>query len=242
MSDHNTRYPSMAHGADSSQGAGEQSTTQPSGGNDVDEGLRARYPSMFDGHDQARNEQWNSPAGPRDDRYPSMKARDDGRHADPDDGHDAAEQESLRERYPTMRKGEAEEGPERGQDGPEGREAGQDIGEVVSGALGPTVAPEDAARVSASFAKAGLTGDQAKAVLELHAQEQAQQAKAHDAQVRSWQEQSMADPEIVEGLDDAKALLAHYDHGGKVRALLEETGYGAHPAVVKMLVRMATGG
>ena len=78
----------------------------------------------------------------------------------------------------------------------------------------------------------------------------------HEQQVQAWEEASRADPDfggekLQENLAIANRALEAYDPQGELRAMLAETGYGNHPALVRFMVaigrdlapdRMVSGG
>lgn len=63
----------------------------------------------------------------------------------------------------------------------------------------------------------------------------------HDLQVQDWEAASRADPDfggekLQENLAIANRALEAYDPQGEIRAMLAETGYGNHPALVRFMV------
>ena len=63
----------------------------------------------------------------------------------------------------------------------------------------------------------------------------------HDLQVQDWEAASRADPEfggekLQENLAIANRALEAYDPQGEIRAMLAETGYGNHPALVRFFI------
>lgn len=63
----------------------------------------------------------------------------------------------------------------------------------------------------------------------------------HEQQVQAWEEASRNDPEfggekLQENLAIANRALEAYDPQGEIRAMLAETGYGNHPALVRFMV------
>jgi len=63
----------------------------------------------------------------------------------------------------------------------------------------------------------------------------------HDLQVQDWEAASRADPEfggekLQENLAIANRALEAYDPQGEIRAMLAETGYGNHPALVRFFL------
>ena len=78
----------------------------------------------------------------------------------------------------------------------------------------------------------------------------------HDLQVQAWEDASRNDPDfggekLQENLAIASRALEAYDPQGEIRAMLAETGYGNHPALVRFFIaigrdlspdRMVSGG
>lgn len=63
----------------------------------------------------------------------------------------------------------------------------------------------------------------------------------HEQQVQAWEEASRNDPEfggekLQENLAIANRALEAYDPQGEIRAMLAETGYGNHPALVRFFL------
>lgn len=63
----------------------------------------------------------------------------------------------------------------------------------------------------------------------------------HEQQVKAWEEASRNDPDfggekLQENLAIANRTLEAYDPQGEIRAMLEETGYGKHPALVRFFL------
>lgn len=63
----------------------------------------------------------------------------------------------------------------------------------------------------------------------------------HDHQVQAWEEASRNDPDfggekLNENLAIANRALEAYDPQGEIRAMLTETGYGNHPALVRFML------
>ena len=63
----------------------------------------------------------------------------------------------------------------------------------------------------------------------------------HEQQVQAWEEASRNDPDfggekLQENLAIASRALEAYDPQGEIRAMLAETGYGNHPALVRFFL------
>lgn len=109
------------------------------------------------------------------------------------------------------------------------------------------VPEENLKSFTAAAKKAGLTKQQAEAILEWHkgfhgdvvrAQQQQSQAL-----VAGWQKQIMADPEIggekwKESVAASRKALAAFDTEGELRHLLKEMRADYHPAVVRVISRV----
>lgn len=89
----------------------------------------------------------------------------------------------------------------------------------------------------------GLTKAQGEAVLKyLHTNYTAWQ-ESQAAQVKKWGEEIRADKDFggdkfEANVADARRGLATFDEDGSIRAMLEATGYGNHPAVLKIFARV----
>lgn len=89
----------------------------------------------------------------------------------------------------------------------------------------------------------GMTKEQAEKSLEmLHSNFKATQ-EAFEAQRRDWVAEIKSDKEyggekFKETVADAKRALAQFDEGGTIRTLLEETGYGDNPAIIKVFAKV----
>ena len=63
----------------------------------------------------------------------------------------------------------------------------------------------------------------------------------HDLQVQDWEAASRADPEfggekLAENLAIANRVFEAYDPQGIIRGLLQETGYGKHPDLIRFML------
>lgn len=63
----------------------------------------------------------------------------------------------------------------------------------------------------------------------------------HEQQVKAWEEASRNDPDfggekLQENLAIANRTLEAYDPQGEISAMLAETGYGKHPAIVRFFL------
>ena len=90
---------------------------------------------------------------------------------------------------------------------------------------------------------AKLSKEQGEAVLKyMHGNYTAYQ-ESQAAQLKKWVEEAKADKEFGgdnfdANVADAKRGLATFDTDGSIRAMLEETGYGSNPAVLKIFARV----
>lgn len=89
----------------------------------------------------------------------------------------------------------------------------------------------------------GLTKDQAMKATEhfnaMHKQEQEQLAKRQ----KDWEAEIRSDPEFggekfVGSIETAKRALTTYDTDGTIRKMLNDTGYGSNPAVIRFFARI----
>ncbi|MBQ9405240.1 MAG: hypothetical protein IJU37_00705 [Desulfovibrio sp.] len=98
-------------------------------------------------------------------------------------------------------------------------------------------------KLNAMCKKAKLTKEQGEAVLKyLHGNYTAWQ-EGQAAQLKSWEQQARTDKEFGgtnfdANVADARKALSTFDTDGSIRAMLEDTGYGSHPAVLKIFARV----
>ena len=112
--------------------------------------------------------------------------------------------------------------------------------ELAPGGLAP--GQEDA---EAAQAPCQPEGDNRQAQLEALwlRREQEQQAQWR-ARVESWREETARDAELggerfESSVARAQLALARFDQGGKIGRLLEASGYGNHPDIVRFFNRLA---
>lgn len=89
----------------------------------------------------------------------------------------------------------------------------------------------------------GLSGEQAQKLLDAAHANQSAVAQQQAAQIRQWAEESKNDPEIggarfAENVGIANAALKRFDQDGRITRILNETGYGNHPDVVRIFARI----
>ncbi len=105
---------------------------------------------------------------------------------------------------------------------------------------------DDTAMVNEQLKVMSLTAEQAKGFQDmadkLHARDLARFAE----EKAGWENSLRNDPEIGGTNFNANVLcaqrgLGYLDETGQVRAILEQTGYGSHPAVVKMFIKAGQG-
>lgn len=87
-----------------------------------------------------------------------------------------------------------------------------------------------------------LPAESAQKVVDLYAKLQAKQAESFANQVQAWGDEVKADKEIggdklAENLAVAKKAVDAFG-GDEIRSLLDSTGMGNHPAVVRMMVKI----
>ena len=109
------------------------------------------------------------------------------------------------------------------------------------------VPEENLKSFTAAARKAGLTKEQAEAMLNWHKGFHGDVVKAQgqrmQALVTGWQKQIMADPEIggekwKESVAASRKALAAFDTEGELRNLLKEMNADYHPAVVRVISRV----
>ena len=74
--------------------------------------------------------------------------------------------------------------------------------------------------------------------MELYQRDRQEQGKAWDRQVDAWFEECTKDAEISAGVGDAREVVNEFG-GRELVDLLDASGYGNHPALVRTLVRIA---
>ncbi len=92
----------------------------------------------------------------------------------------------------------------------------------------------------------GLTGAQAQKLLETAHGNRTEAARRHAEQVERWAEECRNDPEIGgtrfdENVGLANAALKRFDPDGRITKILNETGYGNHPDVVRLFFGIGRG-
>ena len=89
----------------------------------------------------------------------------------------------------------------------------------------------------------GLSQEQAQKLLDAAHVNQQAHMEAHAAQVQRWAEEvrmdkDMGGPNFDATVMQARAGLKTFDADGQVYAMLQETGYANHPAVIRFLARI----
>lgn len=105
--------------------------------------------------------------------------------------------------------------------------------------------PAAVEQYSPKFKEAGLTGKQAQAALNMHAEflatMQQQQAEQHAKEVSGWLKQAETDKEIGGvNWDATKAHASSFvrQHGtAEFKALLDQTGLGNHPEMIRIMAK-----
>lgn len=154
---------------------------------------------------------------------------------------DAPENEKRDEQ--TEQAKESAKGGQEGAAGEQGKEKAEDDAyELVV----PDGYPMDAQALrtfTAHCREAGLSKAQAEKQLSwMHTNYQNWQEQ-QTAQRKSWREELLADKNFGgdkydASLAEARQALARFDDDGRIRAMLEQTGYGDHPAVVSIFARV----
>jgi len=88
----------------------------------------------------------------------------------------------------------------------------------------------------------GLTQEQAQKFADVYAKAQQRQLDTHTEQMSQWVDQVKADKEIggdklAENLSIARKAIDTFG-GDEVRTLLNDTGFGNHPALIRMAVKI----
>ncbi|MCR5564004.1 MAG: hypothetical protein K6F46_11705 [Desulfovibrio sp.] len=149
-------------------------------------------------------------------------------------GPDATEKEENKPAEETK----AEEKPAE-----ESKPAEPEYFELTAAPDGYPITDADMKKLNEMCKEAKLTKEQGEVVLKyMHGNYTAYQ-ESQAAQLKKWVEEAKADKEFGgdnfdENVADAKRGLATFDTDGSIRAMLEETGYGSNPAVLKIFARV----
>ena len=108
-------------------------------------------------------------------------------------------------------------------------------------------AEEDIKGFSNVCREVGVTKEQAEKILAWH-RDQYLEVAANNKQVfedtvHSWDKTILSDPDFggknyTRTVADARKALKHFDEDGSIRAMLKETRYDRHPAIIKMIARI----
>ena len=93
------------------------------------------------------------------------------------------------------------------------------------------------------FKKANLSNEQAQVVVKMAEEERQAAIAAHETQIEDWGNKVRTDKEMGGAHFDttlmyANTALKRFDAGGQVFSVLDSTGYGNHPEVVRFLSRI----
>jgi hypothetical protein len=128
-------------------------------------------------------------------------------------------------------------------DGPEPDEgASEPAALMIAGAPVPVpaglqVGPDEARQFTEFASRTGLSRAQAEALLAYEAQRQASAARTTGSQEAAWRRESLATFQPNE-IEQAQSVLRQ--HGGReIEAFLNESGFGSHPAVIRLLTNIA---
>lgn len=107
---------------------------------------------------------------------------------------------------------------------------------------GITLDPELGAKFLEFVKAKNLTHEEAQALVDLNLQQQAKQAEQYQATQREWIEQSRTDKEFggekfSENLAVANKALSAFGTP-QIKDLLKSTGFGNHPEVIRMFVKI----
>lgn len=128
-----------------------------------------------------------------------------------------------------------------------GEESGGDSGKpepyTLSAPEGYPISEKELADFNRHCLEVGMTREQAEKSLEmLHANFRSMQEQ-FEAQRRDWVKEIRSDREFggehfSASVADAKKALAQFDTDGSVRTMLDATGYGDNPAVIRLFARI----
>lgn len=104
-------------------------------------------------------------------------------------------------------------------------------------------APEQISGAEAQFRELNLSNETAQKLVDLAAANQRAAQEQHATQVEGWKEDVRTDKEMGGAnfeatVMQARAGLKAFDQGGQVFAMLQQTGYANHPAVIRFLSRI----
>ena len=138
---------------------------------------------------------------------------------------------------------EAEDGKGGGESEKEKGEPGKPEPYEIEAPEGYPITPENLKSLNAHFNELGLTKEQAEKALAYRAEQYAAFQASQQAQRKSWITEIQADKEyggekFKETVADAKRALAQFDDDGSIRGLLNETGYGDNPAIIKIFAKV----
>jgi hypothetical protein len=86
---------------------------------------------------------------------------------------------------------------------------------------------------------ANLNRDQAQKLIDMHRDYESKAEEAHQKQLQQWQQEVLSDHELFSAVEPAKALLREYDQDRSLRELLNSTGAGNNPAVIRFIGKIA---
>lgn len=97
--------------------------------------------------------------------------------------------------------------------------------------------------VKAQFKEAGYTQDQAQKAIDLHIKNMQEQQETFIQTRKEWVNEIKSDPEFGGDKFDAtvrgsQLALRKFDTDGKMVELLETSGFGDHPGVIKFMARV----
>lgn len=93
-------------------------------------------------------------------------------------------------------------------------------------------------------AECGLSQESAQKMIDLQAKVNASAMENAMRQRQAWRQEITKDVEFGQGnlqttVQDARKLLDTYDDSGKVLAMLEQSGFGDNPDVIKFLAKVS---
>ena len=94
--------------------------------------------------------------------------------------------------------------------------------------------------LTAHFNEIGLTREQAEKQIEYMSRQYAEFQESQKSQRRAWisEIKEFGGEKFKETVADAKRALAQFDDDGSIRGMLNETGYGDNPAIIKIFAKV----
>ena len=157
---------------------------------------------------------------------------------------DGAVSEQPAEAGDTLLGGAETAAPARGQAAPEGEEKAKPEYTDFTLPEGAQVDETLMGDFKALAAECGLSQESAQKMIDLQAKVNAAAMESAMQQRQAWRQEITKDVEFGQGnlqttVQDARKLLDTYDDSGKVLAMLEQSGFGDNPDVIKFLAKVS---